>query len=126
MLRPRLNWAIAPLVLLLGGSIARADGIFDLLIAQSANAPRGPGLYLNLFKFLPVVAIYVLWTWTTNWIEKDGEGLNNPRFQMWNSIAFFSRAARVPAPVPDPDLLCRRAAAGRRVARTIDCLYLGS
>ena len=41
---------------------------------------RGPGLYLNLFKFVPVVLIYLLWAWTTDWVEHDTKELNNLKF----------------------------------------------
>ena len=51
---------------------------------------RGPGMYLNLFKFIPVVIIYLLWAWTTNWVEHDTQELNNLRFAVWNSAVFFS------------------------------------
>ena len=51
---------------------------------------RGPGLYLNLFKFVPVVLIYLLWAWTTDWVEHDTKELNNLKFGIWNSVIFFS------------------------------------
>ena len=51
---------------------------------------RGPGMYLNLFKFVPVVLIYLLWAWTTDWVEHDTKELNNLKFATWNSVVFFS------------------------------------
>ena len=50
----------------------------------------GTGLYLNLFKFVPVVLIYLLWAWTTDWVEHDTKELNNLKFATWNSVVFFS------------------------------------
>ena len=50
------------------------------ILAQAPNISRGPGLYLNLFKFIPVVLIYLLWTWTTDWVEHDTKELNNVKF----------------------------------------------
>ena len=41
---------------------------------------RGPGFYLNLFKFIPVVLVYLLWAWTTDWVEHDTKELNNLKF----------------------------------------------
>lgn len=80
------------LVLGLGSEAAAADlsGLF--LLAQSPGIAdyRGPGMYLNLFKFLPVLAIYLLWVWTTWWVEDDTRDLNNIRFEMWNSVVFFT------------------------------------
>ncbi len=60
------------------------------MLAQIPHMTRGPGMYLNLFKFVPVVIIYVLWAWTTNWVEHDTQELNNLRFAVWNSAVFFS------------------------------------
>ena len=47
-------------------------------------------MYLNLFKFVPVVLIYLLWAWTTDWVEHDTKDLNNLKFGIWNSAVFFS------------------------------------
>jgi type II secretory ATPase GspE/PulE/Tfp pilus assembly ATPase PilB-like protein len=60
------------------------------VIAQIPNMTRGTGMYLNLFKFIPVLVIYLLWTWTTDWVEHDTQELNNLRFGVWNSALFFS------------------------------------
>ena len=51
---------------------------------------RGPGMYLNLLKFVPVLLIYLLWVWTTDWVEHDTQDLNNLKFATWNSVVFFS------------------------------------
>src|SRR5207249_4891632 len=67
-----------------------AAGPAIALFAQTADVPRGPGLYLNLFKFAPVLVIYLLWVWSTHWVDDDMRELNNLRFEMWNSIIFFT------------------------------------
>ena len=59
-------------------------------LAQASDLRRGPGLYLNLFMFVPVVLTYILWVYTTHWVQKDTKDLNNVRFEMWNSVALFS------------------------------------
>ncbi|HEX8200149.1 MAG TPA: GspE/PulE family protein, partial [Isosphaeraceae bacterium] len=92
MIRPRLalaTFALVALGLAIGADAAEAA---PALFAQAADVPRGPGLYLNLFKFLPVLALYVLWVWSTHWVDDDTRELNNIRFEMWNSIVFFSGA----------------------------------
>ncbi len=73
-----------------------AEGL-SYLFAQAApaapSAPalqRGPGMYLNLFKFIPVLLIYLIWVWTTDWVEHDTQDLNNLKFGTWNSVVFFS------------------------------------
>jgi len=88
MTRPRL--ALATFALLTFGCAAGADAaeFFNALLAQAANVPRGPGMYLNLLKFIPVVLLYLLWAWTTHWVDDDAKQLNNLRFELWNSIVF--------------------------------------
>ena len=78
MIRPFLALVIF-FVLTLGfaaGSSA-AEPFFPVL-AQIQKMSRGPGMYLNLFKFVPVVLIYLLWARTTDWVEHDTKELNNP------------------------------------------------
>ncbi len=90
MHRPRLNWAIFLLALLgLTAGVEAAEPIVGLL-AQSASVPRGPGMYMNLFKFIPVLLLYVLWVYTTHWVHDDTKELNNVRYEMWNSVVFLS------------------------------------
>src|SRR4051794_38137791 len=93
--RPRVAAAIAFALAVLGAAdgAGAAELGFDpagLLLAQSASVIRGPGMYLNLFKFLPVLVLYLMWVWTTFWIHDDTQDLNNVRAEMWNSIAFFT------------------------------------
>jgi general secretion pathway protein E len=91
MLRPRLP-LLGTFALLVLGVTAVADAAepFGLLLGQTAQVgfPRGPGFYLNLFKFVPVFLIYLLWVWTTAWVDEDLKDLGNIRFEMWNSIVF--------------------------------------
>ena len=65
---------------------------------------RGPGMYLNLFKFIPVVLIYLLWAWTTDWVEHDTKELNNLKFAVWNSVDLLLRRARAGPGAGHPDL----------------------
>jgi type II secretory ATPase GspE/PulE/Tfp pilus assembly ATPase PilB-like protein len=90
MTRPRL--ALATFALLTLGAAAGADAaeLTQVLLAQSQTIVRGPGFYLNLFKFVPVVAVYLLWAWTTYWADDDMKELNNVRFELWNSVLFFT------------------------------------
>jgi general secretion pathway protein E len=69
---------------------SQAAEAFSPFFAQIPNMYRGPGMYLNLFKFVPVVIVYLLWAWTTNWVEHDTKELNNLKFAVWNSALFFS------------------------------------
>src|SRR5689334_16416541 len=80
--------ALTTLVLCAGAEAADWSGA--VLLAQSVTVPRGTGFYLNLLKFLPVLAVFLLWTWTTGWADDDMRELNNIRFEMWNSVLFFT------------------------------------
>ncbi len=71
------------------GQVSAAEPL-PIVLAQIHNMTRGTGLYLNLFKFVPVVLIYILWAWTTDWVEHDTKDLNNLKFGVWNSAVFFS------------------------------------
>jgi type II secretory ATPase GspE/PulE/Tfp pilus assembly ATPase PilB-like protein len=95
MFRPRRAVPMVTLALaLLGLARLAPDGGGGaglwFLLAQAADVPRGPGFYLNLFKFLPVLGIYLMWVWSTDWVDDDTRELNNVRFEMWNSVVFFS------------------------------------
>ena len=61
-------------------------------------------MYLNLFKFIPVVLIYLLWAWTTDWVEHDTQELNNLKFATWNSVVFFSGVLGLVLVLAHPDL----------------------
>ena len=90
MIRPRL--ALATFALTTLGAAAGSDAAepAGLLLAQSAELARGPGHYLNLFAFVPYVLIYLMWAWTTSWIDKDARDLNNLQWANWNAATFFS------------------------------------
>ncbi len=90
--RPTLPLLAFALALLGSSAAAHAADWADALLAQSAriNPLRGPGFYLNLLKFIPVLLLYLLWVKTTHWVEEDTKDLQNVRFEMWNSVVFFS------------------------------------
>ncbi len=88
MIRPRLVLATFALLIFGAAAGAEAADLANALFAQAANVPRGPGMYLNLLKFLPALALYLLWAWTTAWVDQDAKDLINPKFELWNSIVF--------------------------------------
>ncbi len=90
MIRPRLVLALSPLLVLGAAAGAGAAELDGLVFAQAPGIVRGPGLYLNLLKFLPVLVIFIMWVWTTAWVDDDCRELNNTRFELWNSVVFFS------------------------------------
>ncbi|MGO9598245.1 MAG: GspE/PulE family protein [Isosphaeraceae bacterium] len=90
MIRPFLVLATVLVVLLAGGSLATADELLSPVLAQSPGVTRGPGFYLNLYKFVPVLVVYLLWIWTTDWVDNDTRELSNVKFALWNNVIFFS------------------------------------
>jgi type II secretory ATPase GspE/PulE/Tfp pilus assembly ATPase PilB-like protein len=90
MSRPFLAF-LTFMALFLGWTAAvHASELLPVLLAQAPSIQRGTGMYLNLFKFVPVVLVYLLWTWSTDWVEHDTQELNNLKFAVWNSAVFFS------------------------------------
>ena len=94
MIRPRLaSWTFALLALGLADE-AGASAFFGpagALLAQTANVTRGPGFYLNVAKFVPVVILFFLWAWTTSWTEADTHDATdiNQDFSKWPILNFF-------------------------------------
>jgi type II secretory ATPase GspE/PulE/Tfp pilus assembly ATPase PilB-like protein len=56
----------------------------DLLLGQQ----RGPGMYLNWIKLIPVLGIYMLWVHTNHWVDEDTRYLKSQRIEFWNSVVF--------------------------------------
>lgn len=46
------------------------------------------GSYINLFGLVPVLALFLLWTHTTSWVDEDGRALKL-NYGMWNSLVFL-------------------------------------
>jgi type II secretory ATPase GspE/PulE/Tfp pilus assembly ATPase PilB-like protein len=91
MVRPRIVLLALAVAFVGLAATAQADditlGAFGLF-AQSPTIARGPGFYLNLLKFIPVLLMFLLWAYTTYWVNDDMSELGNLRFEMWNSIVF--------------------------------------
>ncbi len=90
MIRPLLALVTILIALHAGAALATAGELLSPVLAQSPSIVRGPGFYLNLYKFIPVLLVYLLWTWTTDWVDHDTKELNNVKFALWNSVIFFS------------------------------------
>ncbi len=91
MIRPLVALATFFAILFVAADSGAAE-IPGLILAQAPNIQRGTGFYLNLFKFIPVLVVYLLWAWTTNWVEHDTKELNNLKFGIWNSVVFAAGA----------------------------------
>ncbi|HVS34927.1 MAG TPA: GspE/PulE family protein [Gemmataceae bacterium] len=51
----------------------------------AADLWRGPGFYLDMTAFLPVVVVYLLWVRTCWWVDRDARLLKLP-VVLWNSV----------------------------------------
>jgi type II secretory ATPase GspE/PulE/Tfp pilus assembly ATPase PilB-like protein len=56
--------------------------------AADTSFPRGPGLYFNLFKLIPLVLVYLAWVRTCWWVDADARQLKLPT-EVWNPLIFF-------------------------------------
>ena len=81
MIRPSLVLLTFFTLILGAAAVSEAADALPIVLAQIPNPSwRGPGMYLNLFKFVPVILIYLMWAWTTDWVEHDTQDLNNLKF----------------------------------------------
>jgi type II secretory ATPase GspE/PulE/Tfp pilus assembly ATPase PilB-like protein len=90
MFRPLLVLLTFLVLTLAAVAVSDAGEISPLVLAQMPNMSRGQGYYLNLLKFVPVIIVYLLWVWTTDWVQHDTQELNNLKFGLWNSAVTFS------------------------------------
>jgi len=50
---------------------------------------RGPGFYLSLLKILGCWFVFLMWVWTGDWINRDGQE-TRMKYLRWNGIVFGS------------------------------------
>ena len=46
------------------------------------------GFYLNLTRFFPIIGLFLVWTWSTHWIDNDTRSLRMGG-EFWNGLAFL-------------------------------------
>ena len=51
----------------------------------------GTGWYFSVFRFLPLLALFFLWTHTTTWVDDDAQGLKLDA-GMWNAAVLMGGA----------------------------------
>jgi type II secretory ATPase GspE/PulE/Tfp pilus assembly ATPase PilB-like protein len=51
------------------------------------NDSQVVGFYVNLWRFVPVVLLFVLWIWSSAWVDEDSRALH-VRSEFWNSAVF--------------------------------------
>jgi general secretion pathway protein E len=55
------------------------------------NSGTGTGWYFSLFRFLPLLGLFLLWTHTTTWVDDDAQGLKLDA-GMWNAAVLMGGA----------------------------------
>jgi type II secretory ATPase GspE/PulE/Tfp pilus assembly ATPase PilB-like protein len=62
-------------------------------IVQGTNIRKDPtpGFYFNLWRFGFVIGLFLLWTWSTQWIDNDARSLRMGG-EFWNGLALLGGA----------------------------------
>lgn len=60
----------------------------DYAAAQSSGFARHGGFYLALPQFLAALIVFLLWVWSSDWINRDAQRLSVP-YATWNSAVVF-------------------------------------
>ena len=59
---------------------------------RGSYASKAPGFYLANGKFLYLIGLFVLWTWTAGWIDTDAHKLK-VRPDLWNTVILLTGVA---------------------------------
>jgi type II secretory ATPase GspE/PulE/Tfp pilus assembly ATPase PilB-like protein len=79
---------VAALVLLCAGEVwAQQTSPWDAFPIQGKNW-RGPGLYLSWLKIVGSWLVFLLWAWTTDWVNRDLQEIHVLNYLRWNPIVF--------------------------------------
>ena len=55
---------------------------------QEKDGKTSSGFYINLWGLVPILALFLLWVHTTQWVDEDGRSLKL-NYGLWNSIVFL-------------------------------------
>jgi type II secretory ATPase GspE/PulE/Tfp pilus assembly ATPase PilB-like protein len=86
--------AILVAVVIGAGQLLADDGASFALFAQMR---RGSGNFLNIWKALPILLLFLAWTATTHWVNDDCHSLRINAV-LWNSAIIFSGLVGLLAP----------------------------
>lgn len=87
---PMLPVALLPVALVLVDvQTALADTPWPV---EDGPFQRGPGGYLSIPRIVFCWLLFLLWVWTTDWVNQDVQQ-NRLSYAKWNSIVFFSFVA---------------------------------
>lgn len=80
-----LGWALVVLV----AAPAWASAGAPFLAQQLSEGWSGPGFYFSLWKLAALVAIFLLWVATSDWINRDIME-HDFDYMVWNPVVFFT------------------------------------
>jgi hypothetical protein len=91
MFRLLLILALVIVVLAVGADVLLAQGAdrwpaFDKNVTPPDVSWRGPGFYLNWLKVLAGWLVFLLWVWTTDWVNRDLQQHGKLNYLHWNPI----------------------------------------
>lgn len=74
-------------LLLLTAQAQAADLLTALpLLSQTANAERISGFYMNIAKFLPALALFLIWVPTVWWVDDDSNELGLEKAKLFTTM----------------------------------------
>lgn len=99
----------ATLLLTSCSSLAHAQGGGGTSSASTAEYPRSPrgfyrgnsrpgagsdsGFYVNLWRLAPIVLLFLLWSYTTHWVDHDARTLRMVNNDFWTSLVLMTGLA---------------------------------
>ena len=60
----------------------------DYPLPSDHSFTRGPGLYFSIWKVLAILALYLLWVRTTDWVSRDTQQYGFD-YAIWTAVAFI-------------------------------------
>jgi len=55
---------------------------------NQAGGAANSGFYISLLGLVPILALFLLWAHTTQWVDEDGRALKL-NYELWNSLVFL-------------------------------------
>ncbi len=88
---PSAAGSIALLGIFAASSVQAGDFVpMPWLLAQTADAARSDGFYMDIVKLLPALALFLIWIPTTWWVDDDGFELDLEKRMAWSTAMLLS------------------------------------
>ncbi|MCA9186089.1 MAG: Flp pilus assembly complex ATPase component TadA [Planctomycetales bacterium] len=83
------------LALLLLSNVAMAQSFPSYAFPAPNTIPRGTGGYLSVAKMLTLFVLFVVWVFTTDWVNRDCKFADMP-YSVWNAVNVFPFLVALP------------------------------